>query len=75
MKIEAKANEIEEKMAALESLALSTQGQILHRRDWASENPGPILVFCIVFIVGMGIILLFLYRQWMAHRARQESYA
>ncbi|BCS20247.1 uncharacterized protein APUU_20679S [Aspergillus puulaauensis] len=62
-------------MPALDSLAIATQRQVLERRDWASENPGPILVFCIVFIVAMGVILLFLYRKWMSHRASRESYA
>ena len=62
-------------MPALDSLAIATQRQVLQRRDWASENPGPILVFCIVFVVGLGIVLLFLYRTWMGRRARQENYA
>ncbi|CDM37966.1 unnamed protein product [Penicillium roqueforti FM164] len=30
----------------------------LVRRNWASREPGPILVFCIVFVVGVGILAL-----------------
>jgi hypothetical protein len=61
-------------MPPLDSIAVATQRHALERRDWASENPGPILVFCIVFIVAMGVIILFLYRKWMARRATQQSY-
>ncbi|KAL2840772.1 hypothetical protein BJY01DRAFT_218102 [Aspergillus pseudoustus] len=61
-------------MPAIDSLAIATQRHVLERRNWASENPGPILVFCIVFIVAMGVILLFLYRKWMAGRASRETY-
>lgn len=28
------------------------------KRNWASREPGPILVFCIVFIVGVGVLAL-----------------
>ncbi|ODM17799.1 hypothetical protein SI65_06587 [Aspergillus cristatus] len=45
----------------------SASSEILHdiakRGNWASKNPGPILVFCMVFVVGMGITLLVVYRQ------------
>ncbi|KAG2012686.1 hypothetical protein GB937_007039 [Aspergillus fischeri] len=43
------------------------------RHNWASENPGVVLVFCIVFIVGVGIIGLFVYRRWMARKAKMAS--
>ena len=46
----------------------------LTKRHWASENPGVVLVFAIVFVVGCGIIILFLYRKWMARKAVKESY-
>lgn len=47
---------------------------IVKRSNWASRNPGPILVFCIVFIVGMGIALLVIYRWMMARKAARQSY-
>lgn len=47
-----------------------------HRhRNWASANPGVILVFCIVFIVAACIICLFGYRKWMARKAEKQSMA
>lgn len=47
---------------------------VAKRGDWASENPGPILVFCIVFVVGLGIVLLFLYRYIMSRKAAKQAY-
>ncbi|KKK22834.1 hypothetical protein AOCH_003834 [Aspergillus ochraceoroseus] len=61
-------------MPALDLRALEARNQVIERRNWASENPGPILVFCIVFVVGMGVILLFAYRRWMARKAAQQQY-
>ncbi|RJE22882.1 hypothetical protein PHISCL_04778 [Aspergillus sclerotialis] len=43
-------------------------------KNWAHANPGVVLVFCIVFIVGCGIIALFLYRKWMARKAVKAAY-
>ncbi|KAL4928777.1 uncharacterized protein BDV17DRAFT_90625 [Aspergillus undulatus] len=61
-------------MPALDSLAIATQRQVLERRNWANDNRGPVLVFVIVFIVGMAIVLIYLYRMWMRHRASREAY-
>ncbi|KAL4800888.1 hypothetical protein BDV19DRAFT_352289 [Aspergillus venezuelensis] len=61
-------------MPALDSLAIATQKQVLERRNWANENRGPVLVFVIVFIVGMGIAILLLYRQWMKRKAARQAY-
>ncbi|KAF3397812.1 hypothetical protein F1880_005818 [Penicillium rolfsii] len=47
---------------------------IAKRRNWASREPGVILVFCILFIVGLGIIALIIYRKWMARRAKNQSF-
>lgn len=44
------------------------------RDNWAAENPGVILVFCIVFVVGFGIVALFAYRRWMKRKADKETY-
>jgi hypothetical protein len=60
-------------MAAI-ALRESHLHHLVKRRNWASENPGVILVFCIVFIVGVGIISLFVYRRWMARKARLASF-
>lgn len=60
-------------MAAI-ALRNSQIHHLAKRRNWASKNPGVVLVFCIVFIVGVGVIALFAYRKWMARKARMASY-
>lgn len=47
---------------------------IAKRSNWASKNPGPILVFCIVFVVGMGLVLLFSYRFMLSRKAARQAY-
>ncbi|KAJ6120473.1 hypothetical protein N7523_004753 [Penicillium sp. IBT 18751x] len=47
---------------------------LIKRGNWASENPGVILVFCIVFLVALGIIALFAYRRYLKRKANKESY-
>ncbi|THC88058.1 hypothetical protein EYZ11_012500 [Aspergillus tanneri] len=59
-------------MAAIDALQLEARSQIV-KRNWASENPGVILVFCIVFIVAVGIICLLLYRKWLTRKAAKEA--
>lgn len=44
------------------------------KKNWAAKNPGVVLVFCIVFVVGMGIVMLFAYRRWMRYKANKERY-
>ncbi|KAJ5127248.1 hypothetical protein N7448_008027 [Penicillium atrosanguineum] len=44
------------------------------KKNWAARNPGVVLVFCIVFLVALGIISLFAYRRWMKRKANKESY-
>ncbi|KAL1998919.1 hypothetical protein VTN02DRAFT_5342 [Thermoascus thermophilus] len=44
-----------------------------HRHNWANRNPGVVLVFCIVFLVGLGIVALFAYRKWMARKAAKQA--
>lgn len=47
---------------------------LVKRENWASENPGVILVFCIVFVVGVGIGMLFAYRRWLKYKANKDRY-
>jgi uncharacterized membrane protein len=44
------------------------------RRSWAGRNPGVILVFCIVFIIAVGLITLFLYRRVIRKKAEKEAF-
>lgn len=46
--------------------------QLARRSNWAGENPGVILVFCIVFIVGVGLVSLFIYRKLLARKANKQ---
>lgn len=43
--------------------------------NWASKNPGVILVFAIVFIVAMGVAFLFLYRRMLRKKAEKQAYS
>lgn len=47
---------------------------ITKRGNWASREPGVILVFAIIFLVALGIISLFIYRKWMARKAKKQSF-
>lgn len=47
---------------------------IMKRSNWASREPGVILVFCIVFIVALGIVALFAYRKWMAWKVKKQKF-
>lgn len=61
-------------MPAIKALNPHVRDEIVKRSNWAGENPGVILVFCIVFIVGVGIISLFAYRLWMKRKAKKQFY-
>ncbi|KKZ63925.1 hypothetical protein EMCG_01784 [[Emmonsia] crescens] len=41
--------------------------QLTKRSNWAGRNAGVVLVFCIVFIIAVGLISLFAYR-WNLRR-------
>ncbi|KZF26971.1 hypothetical protein L228DRAFT_265319 [Xylona heveae TC161] len=47
--------------------------QLFKRKNWAAHHPGVVLVFCIVFIVGAGVIGLVVYRKVLAARARRQA--
>ncbi|KAJ6139908.1 hypothetical protein N7471_006394 [Penicillium samsonianum] len=42
--------------------------------NWANRNRGVVLVFCIVFLVVVGIMALFAYRRMLKRKADKESY-
>ncbi|KAJ6013417.1 hypothetical protein N7540_008008 [Penicillium herquei] len=44
------------------------------RKNFASRNPGVILVFCIVFLVALGIISLFIYRWVLRKQAEKQQF-
>lgn len=61
------------KMPALNLALIPRDTNLLIKRinndNWAGHNPGVVLVFCIVFIVAVGLISLFVYRRLLARRA------
>ena len=50
-----------------------TARDALVRRDtgWPAKNPGPMVVFCIVFVVGAGLLALFINKKLVARKARK----
>jgi hypothetical protein len=46
---------------------------VIHRKSWPARHPGVILVFCILFIIGGGLLSLYLYRKWMARKAARRT--
>jgi predicted MFS family arabinose efflux permease len=42
--------------------------------NWANRNRGVVLVFCIVFLVVVGVMALFAYRRYLKRKADKESY-
>ncbi|KAJ5121274.1 uncharacterized protein N7515_009235 [Penicillium bovifimosum] len=54
--------------------ATTTRRSIIKRGNWADKNRGVVLVFCIVFLVVVGIMALFGYRKFLKRKAEKESY-
>ncbi|KKF97084.1 hypothetical protein CFIMG_005873RA [Ceratocystis fimbriata CBS 114723] len=46
---------------------------VKRRKNWAHRQPGVILVFCIVFIIGVGLLSLFVHRKLKARKERKLS--
>ncbi|KAJ5729218.1 uncharacterized protein N7483_003726 [Penicillium malachiteum] len=44
------------------------------RKNFASRNPGVILVFCIAFLVALGIVSLFIYRWVLRKQAEKQQF-
>ncbi|KAJ5256654.1 hypothetical protein N7478_012758 [Penicillium angulare] len=66
-------------MAAI-SLPSRSQAASFHaltkrgKGNFASRNPGVVLVFCIVFLVALGVVSLFIYRRVLQKRAEREKF-
>lgn len=46
---------------------------IAKRENWAQQEAGVIVVFCIVFVVFVGVIGLFISKKISAARARKQA--
>ncbi|CAI4215054.1 unnamed protein product [Parascedosporium putredinis] len=62
-------------MAAINSVvAREALVQLAKRKNFASKNPGVILVFCIVFIVAVGLLALWLHKFLARRRAARAAH-
>ncbi|KAE8406311.1 hypothetical protein BDV37DRAFT_242931 [Aspergillus pseudonomiae] len=48
--------------------------QHARRSNWAESQPGVILVFVIVFLVGFGILGIIVHKAWEARRAERAEW-
>ncbi|VBB75208.1 Putative protein of unknown function [Podospora comata] len=62
-------------MAAISTsvVARDTYAALSKRQNWAAQEPGVITVFCIVGVVGIGLICLFIYKKLVARRERRQA--
>lgn len=56
-------------------VARETFSTIAKRQNWAQKEAGVVVVFCIVFVVALGLIGLFIGRKISAARARKNGNA
>lgn len=63
---------LEPTMPAINSLVARDTMTQLAKRNWAAQEPGVMVVFCIVGIVGISIIGFVLYRLISRKRAERE---
>jgi hypothetical protein len=56
---------------SLPIVARDAISQIAKRSNWASENVGVMVVFCITFIVAVGLIGLFTYKKILARKEKR----
>ena len=48
--------------------------QIAERENWAQQEAGVVVVFCIVFVVGVGLLALFIHKKLAARKAAKASF-
>ncbi|KLJ11805.1 hypothetical protein EMPG_13044 [Blastomyces silverae] len=60
------------------ALSLMTRDEAVHqlvkRSNWAGENAGVMLVFCIVFVIAVGLISLAVYRWNLRRKAARGGH-
>lgn len=64
------------KMPVIKSLIARDAGMglLAKRGNWASQESGVIVVFCIVFLVASGLIALFVHKKLAARKAAQQQF-
>lgn len=62
-------------MAAIDYtlVARDSFSTLAKRTNWAGKNPGVMVVFCVLFVVGVGLISLWIYRKVLARREKRAS--
>lgn len=62
-------------MPAVNTALLSREAvsNIAKRQNWAQQEVGVVVVFCIVGVVALGLISLFISRRVSAARARKQT--
>ncbi|UKZ46742.1 hypothetical protein TrVGV298_000951 [Trichoderma virens] len=62
-------------MAAISKQLIATRAvsELVKRKNWAAREPGVIVVFCIVFVVAVGLIGLFIHKQCAKRRASKSQ--
>ncbi|CAK7223451.1 hypothetical protein SCUCBS95973_005184 [Sporothrix curviconia] len=60
-------------MAAIDTALIAREASVLAKRNWAGREAGVIVVFCIVFVVAVGLIALWLHKLITARKAAKAS--
>jgi len=58
----------------IKSLALRDASRLLSKRNWASEEPGVIVVLCIVFILAAGTAGYYIHKWFAKRRAAKQEF-
>ena len=59
---------------SLPIVARDSFSQLARRSNWAGENAGVMVVFCIVFVVAVSLISLFIYKKLKARKDRRSTH-
>jgi hypothetical protein len=47
---------------------------IAKRENWAAQEAGVVVVFCVVFVVAVGLIALFIHKKLQARKKAREGF-
>jgi len=47
--------------------------ELIKRKNWAAREPGVMVVFCIVFVVAVGLISLWIYKTMQRRKAAKST--
>lgn len=54
-------------------VARDSFSHLAKRENWAQQEAGVVVVFCIVFVVAVGLLALFIHKKVAARRAAKQS--